>query len=148
VSAAAPLTLAALTVAGAAYLMYLGVRVLRSPATVDHPGAPGSPATSQLHFLVRGIGVSALNPKGLLVFLSILPQFARPAASWPLPAQLAVLGGVYILICAAFYLPLGHTAARVLGARPGVARATTRVAGASMVLVGLALLAERLMQAI
>jgi threonine/homoserine/homoserine lactone efflux protein len=141
--ASAPLALAVLTVAGAGYLIYLGIRVLRSSGTLDHAGTPSSPAMSGRRFLVRGIGVSALNPKGLLIFLSILPQFARPAASWPLPAQLAALGGVYILICAAVYLPLGATAARVLGARPGVARATTRVAGAAMVLVGVALLAER-----
>lgn len=138
---AVPTALAALTVGGAAYLTYLGVRTLRSPGDL-HAGSTAT-ASSPLRYFVRGIGVSALNPKGLLVFLAVLPQFTR-SAGWPVPAQLATLGGVFVAICALFYLPLGHTAHRVLGARPGIARATTRIAGASMILVGLALLAERL----
>lgn len=33
------------------------------------------------------IGVSGLNPEGLVIFLSMLHQFARSAYAWPLPAQ-------------------------------------------------------------
>ena len=43
----------------------------------------------------------------------------------------------------ASYLPLGFAADWVLGARPRVAQITTKVAGAAMILVGLALLVER-----
>ncbi|WP_181012383.1 MULTISPECIES: LysE family translocator [unclassified Streptomyces] len=137
-----PLALTALTAAGALYLMYLGIRVLRSrPEPLQ---ATEAAAASSLHFLARGVGVSALNPKGLLIFLSILPQFAHPTVTWPLPLQLTALGGVFILICAAVYFPLGHVADRVLGARPRIAQITTRVAGAAMIIVGTILLAERL----
>ena len=73
--------------------------------------------------------MSALNPKGLLIFLSILPQFTRTASGWPLPMQLAALGGVFIAICALFYLPLGHAASRVLGARPGIVMPGTFLLG-------------------
>lgn len=148
--AGVPFALSALTLAGACYLAYLGVRTLRSTGAVPHGGsvqaATSAPlAGSPLQYLVRGIGVSALNPKGLLIFLSILPQFTR-TGGWPLPVQLAVLGAVFTALTGAFYLPLGYASDRVLGARPGVARVTTRVAGVAMILVGIALLAERLAQ--
>ena len=126
-------------------MIYLGARTLRSPGHVK-AGSAVALASSSLRYLARGIGVSALNPKGLLIFLSILPQFTRTAPGWPLPLQLATLGGIFIAICALFYLPLGHTANRVLGARPSIANAVTKVAGASMILVGVALLTERVFQ--
>jgi threonine/homoserine/homoserine lactone efflux protein len=141
-----PFALTALTVAGAAYLTYLGVGTLRSTGRVPHGQPMAALASSPSGYLARGIGVSALNPKGLLIFLSILPQFARQSGGWPLPAQLAILGGVFVLIAAVFYLALGHTADRVLGARPSIAQVTTRVAGVAMVLVGISLLAERLIE--
>jgi threonine/homoserine/homoserine lactone efflux protein len=143
--AAVPMALTVLTVAGAGYLIQLGVRTLRSPAEV-HADPDVARPVEPLRYLVRGIGVSALNPKGLLLFLSILPQFTRTTAGWPPPVQLAVLGGIFMTICAGFYLVLGHAADRVLGARPGVARATSRVTGVAMVLVGVALLVERALQ--
>ncbi|HMK97750.1 MAG TPA: LysE family translocator [Acidimicrobiales bacterium] len=137
--------LTALTIAGASYLAYLGTRTLRS-STHTAPSAKSSAplASTPLRYLTRGIGVSALNPKGLLVFLSILPQFASATAAWPLPAQLGVLGAVFILIAAAVYLAVGYTANRVFNARPSIARATNKVAGVAMIVVGVALLAERI----
>ena len=50
---------------------------------------------------------------------------------------------MFVVIAAAFYLVLGHAAIRVLGARPAVARATARLAGVAMILVGAVLLFER-----
>jgi threonine/homoserine/homoserine lactone efflux protein len=135
-----------MTVAGAAYLTYLGVRTLRGTGRVPHGEPTAALASSPSGYLARGIGVSALNPKGLLLFLSILPQFARQSGGWPLPAQLALLGGIFVLIAAVFYLALGHTADRILGARPSIAQVTTRVAGVAMVLVGIGLLGERVIQ--
>ena len=94
--------------------------------------------------LVRGLGVSGLNPKGLLVYLAVLPQFTTPRGPWPLTAQLGVLGLVFVLTCGAFYLSLGSVARRILESRPGTARAITRFSGAAMVIIGVLLLAERL----
>lgn len=139
-----PLALTALTAAGALYLVYLGARVLR--ARSGPFASADTPAASQLRFLARGVGVSALNPKGLLIFLSILPQFARHGGGWPLPAQFAVLGGVFVLLCVVVYLPLGHVADRVLGTRTRLVHITTGVAGTAMVVVGITLLVERLAQ--
>ncbi len=141
--AASPYALLVLTVCGAAYLIHLGVRVLRGPAPIESARREGTGNRSAGHYLMRGAGVSALNPKGLLIFLAILPQFTRPTASWPVPVQLLTLGAVFTIACGVFYLLLGHTADRVLAARPGAAKLTTKVAGAAMVIVGLALLVEQ-----
>ena len=81
------------------------MRTFRRPA--GHGPAQGAAARTDRATLVKGIGVSGLNPKGLLVFLAVLPQFATPRGAWPLAVQLAVLGLVFTLTCAAFYLGLG-----------------------------------------
>jgi len=140
--AAAPTAMVVLTVMGAAYLIYLGVGILCCPA----PGVPDACEVAPLSrsgSVLRGVGVSALNPKALLFFLAFLPQFARPAAPWPLAAQLFVLGGVWVVLVVAFYTVLGH-AARTLSGSPGRARAVTWVAGAVMIVAGFGLLAEQL----
>jgi threonine/homoserine/homoserine lactone efflux protein len=144
-----PASLTALTVAGGLYLIWLGVRTFTRPAghavAAGPPGAPaGRAAGSGRATLVRGIGVSGLNPKGLLVFLALLPQFTSPRAGWPVTAQLAVLGLVFTVTCALFYLSMGSLVRRILAARPGVARAISRFSGAAMIVIGLLLLVERL----
>jgi threonine/homoserine/homoserine lactone efflux protein len=144
--ARSPAFLTGLTVAGGLYLMWHGARTFaRSSAPSARPSArPGGAAGTSRSVLVRGVGVSALNPKGLLVFLALLPQFADPHGSWPLAAQLGVLGLVFVLTCAVFYLCLGLFARSVLHARPAAALAVTRFSGGAMVVIGALLLAERL----
>jgi threonine/homoserine/homoserine lactone efflux protein len=71
--AGSPAVLGALTLAGAAYLIWLGVGVLRHPA---QPGAADSDGdTSWRWQVLKGAGISGLNPKALLLFLALLPQF-------------------------------------------------------------------------
>jgi threonine/homoserine/homoserine lactone efflux protein len=138
-----PALLAGLTIVGGTYLMWHGARTFARP---PGPGAPaGAPASSNRATLVRGMGVSALNPKGLLLFLALLPQFTNPRWSWPLAAQLGFLGLVFMLTCAAFYLCLGTFARKILHARPAAARSVTRFSGAAMIVIGALLLAERLL---
>jgi threonine/homoserine/homoserine lactone efflux protein len=139
--ARSPAFLTGLTVIGGLYLMWHGARTFaRSPApSAQAPAAVGASRGT----LARGMGVSALNPKGLLVFLALLPQFADPRGSWPLAAQLGVLGLVFMLTCAVFYLCLGSLARMILRSRPAAARAITRFSGAAMVVIGALLLAER-----
>jgi threonine/homoserine/homoserine lactone efflux protein len=142
-----PFALTALTVAGASYLVHLGIRTLRAPGRVPHGEELPAFTSTRWSYVTRGAGVSALNPKGLLLFLSILPQFADRHAAWPLSVQFAILGATFTALCAMVYLPLGMAADRVLGANPAVARTVTKVAGVAMVVVGAALLVERLVQA-
>jgi threonine/homoserine/homoserine lactone efflux protein len=132
--ASVPPAMTALTVIGAVYLTYLGFRLLRGT-----PAGEPAPAVPDGRWFARGVGVSALNPKGILIFLAVLPQFTRTPDGWPLPAQFTVLGSVFIAIVGVFYLSLGWAADRLPSPR-----LTTRLAGAAMILTGPALLAGHL----
>jgi threonine/homoserine/homoserine lactone efflux protein len=137
-----PASLAALTIAGGLYLLWLGVRTFLQPA--GHAPAQGAAARTDRATFVKGIGVSGLNPKGLLVFLAVLPQFATPRGNWPLTVQLGILGLVFMLTCAAFYLGMGSAARKLFDGRPAAARVVSRVSGAAMIVLGVLLLAEHL----
>ncbi len=79
--ARSPAFLTGLTIAGGLYLMWHGARALARPSA---PGTPsGAPASTNRATLVKGVGVSGLNPKGLLVFLALLPQFTNPHWAGP-----------------------------------------------------------------
>jgi len=80
---------------GAAYLVYLGIRVLRGGA---HPAAAG--VTGELRswrVFRQGVVVAVLNPKTALFFLALLPQFVEPGHG-PVVVQLAVLGLVLVVL--------------------------------------------------
>jgi threonine/homoserine/homoserine lactone efflux protein len=141
--AATPAALAALTIAGGLYLIWLGVRALLRPA--GHGVAGAAAARSDQATLLRGIGVSGLNPKGLLVFLAVLPQFATPRGTWPLAVQLGILGVVFTLTCGVFYLSMGSAARRILGGKPALSRVIARGSGAAMIVIGVLLVAEHLL---
>jgi threonine/homoserine/homoserine lactone efflux protein len=68
---------------GAAYLVWIGVRMLRSaaPSPVElGPAAPGGAHKAELRAIFfRGFATNALNPKVALFFLAFLPQFIGPA---------------------------------------------------------------------
>jgi threonine/homoserine/homoserine lactone efflux protein len=76
--------------------------------------------------------------------VSARPQFTSPHRSWPLAIQPGVLGLVFTLTCAAFYLCPGSSARKILHVRPAAARAVTRFSGAAMIVIGALLLTERL----
>ncbi len=80
--------------AGAAYLVSIGIRALFSGSA---PGAaPGVGAISQFKAFRDGFLVALLNPKTALFFAAFLPQFMPPGGS-PL-LQSSLLGGVFVLI--------------------------------------------------
>jgi len=84
-----------LKLAGAAYLVYLGVQAIRHRRTVTtlEPTAPRASG-----WLIReGFLVGLTNPKSIVFFVAVLPQFAEPAAGH-LPLQLATLGLIVITI--------------------------------------------------
>lgn len=140
--AESPALLTALTVTGGLYLIWHGATTFARSAPPD--AAPDAPARAGAATVVKGIGVSSANPKGLLLFLALLPQFTSPRWSWPLAAQLGFLGLVFTLSCAAFYLCIGSLARKALRVRPAAARFAARLSGAGMIVIGAALLAERL----
>lgn len=140
--AGSPAVLTGLTLAGGLYLIWHGAMTFAHPSMPT--AADGEPVGSSRAIVVRGIGVSGLNPKGLLIFLALLPQFTRPRETLPVAGQVAVLGLVFIVTVAVFYLVLGAFAQAALRTRPAGARAVSRVAGAAMVVIGLLLVIDRL----
>ena len=143
--AGSPALLTALTVAGAAYLVWLGWGVLRRPG-VPGAGDGGEAVTAgRRRIFLRGATISGLNPKGLLLYLSVLPQFLTlEGAHLPVPVQTTALGLLHMACCAAVYLTVGLLARAVLGTRPAAARAVTRTSGAAMLGIGALLLVQRL----
>lgn len=141
--ATTPTALTVLTIAGSVYLVWLGIGTLRHPAAI-HAG-PDVAAVPAWRWGVNGFGVSGLNPKLLLLFLAVLPQFLTPSTGLPAGVQITILGLVHVASCAVVYFLVAHTAHLVLGTRPTAARIVSRVSGALMISIGLILLAERLL---
>lgn len=83
--------------------------------------------------------------EGLLILLALHPQFTDQQSSWPVAAQIGVLGLVFTATVAVFYGFLATAARTALAARQAAARAITRLSGAAMITVGIALIAERLL---
>ncbi|MFF8870317.1 LysE family translocator [Streptomyces massasporeus] len=137
--------LTALTLAGAGYLVWLGWGVLRQPATLTASEAEeAAEGSSRVRVMLRGIGISGLNPKALLLYFSLFPQFIDPAGAWPVAGQTGLLGSLHMTACAVVYLTVGVLARTVLRTRPSAARAVTRISGAMMIVIGGFLLVERL----
>ena len=120
---------------GAAYLVYLGVRLLR------HQDAafvlPGVAAQGAARALREGILVEALNVKTALFFLAFLPQFVTP--SMPLAPQLVVLGSICVALNTLVDVAAVFAAQRLLSsgpARAARARLLTRASGVTMLGLG------------
>jgi threonine/homoserine/homoserine lactone efflux protein len=78
--------------AGAAYLVYLGIRALRNG---DLPLDEAVPMLGARRVFGQGVVVNVLNPKTALFFLSFFPQFVHPERG-SVPLQMALLGVVFI----------------------------------------------------
>jgi threonine/homoserine/homoserine lactone efflux protein len=136
--AASPIALTVLTVVGALYLAWLGIGTVRGPGTLTTADS----SAGRRGTLAKGIAVSGLNPKGLLIFVAILPRFTDPHAALPTWAQLACLGLVFVVSCALVYSCVGLTARGLLRAKPVIAVVVSRVSGAAMIVLGAILLIE------
>jgi threonine/homoserine/homoserine lactone efflux protein len=133
-----PLAYTILKLAGAGYLVYLGLSYLVSPR--PHPAAVAAapPRPRRTIFLESSL-VELLNPKTALFFLAFLPQFADVAAG-PLAPQLLVLGLIVTataLPCDAMVALLSARAARLLSASPVARRLQAWLAGSILIGLGL-----------
>jgi len=82
--------------AGAGYLVYLGVQAIRHRSGGTTAAGPSRP-TSTFRILREGFIVGATNPKSIVFFVAVLPQFVDyPAGAIPL--QLATLGALFLAI--------------------------------------------------
>ena len=84
--------------AGAAYLIYLGIR--RFLTRAEPVEAHLRPAKSRRSLFRQGVVVNVLNPKTAIFFFAFLPQFIDPDAGW-VPGQILLLGLIFIAIALA-----------------------------------------------
>lgn len=82
--------------AGAAYLVFLGIQAIRHRHEVSAPVEAGVPR-STLRLLGEGFVVGVTNPKSIIFFVAILPQFIDPKAGG-IPFQLAELGLTFVVL--------------------------------------------------
>ena len=120
---------------GAAYLVYLGVRLLMQK-TPEGDSTPVSPQGARRAF-AEGILVEALNVKTALFFLAFLPQFTTPAE--PLLLQLVLLGSICVALNTLVDVMAVLGAQRLLKSgfgRTARARLMTRASGLTMIVLG------------
>lgn len=89
----------AVKIAGALYLVWLGITMIRSRGSDAGTAALPTPAVkSDGRMLLDSVVVEVLNPKTALFFIAFLPQFSSASASWPISMQLFVLG-TFVNLC-------------------------------------------------
>jgi len=135
VLAASATLFTALKLAGAAYLVWLGLALWRAPAAADGPRA--APIRGERRAMFRRcFVVTALNPKSIVFFIAFMPQFVDPAR--PLAMQVAILEASFLTLAAIntllWALAAGEMRARI--ARPRVLRAMQRMGGAMLIGAG------------
>jgi len=130
--------------AGAAYLIYLGLRMLVARPSVTEPAAE-LPRDRSWAIYRAGFMTNVLNPKVALFFMAFLPQFVDPAAPSKLAAFL-VLGAVFMFNGTLWCLLLVWSAAAIsrrLRTNRSTGTIVTRAAGAMFVGLGAKLAASR-----
>jgi threonine/homoserine/homoserine lactone efflux protein len=132
-----------LKLAGAAYLVYLGARLLLQRETIALQAAQ-SRRFSALDLFWQGVVSNVSNPKVALFFLAFLPQFVSPADAHP-TAHLAFLGVLYAVMAlpvkAAVGIVAGSLSERLLRSAAAL-RWMNRVSGTVLVALGLRLAAS------
>lgn len=132
---------------GAAYLFWLGWRAWRGsehPDLVEQHEA-GSPCTrSAASLVVQEFLLGISNPKAVLLFAAIFPQFIDPAT--PAARQFFVLGGTYLLaefVSSLVYALGGRQLRRFITSRRGAARLNKATGGFFIGAGGLLLASNR-----
>lgn len=124
---------------GAAYLVWLGLRMIFECTNADDDPASSPPPDRAL---AHGFVTQGANPKVIFFFAALLPQFVDPAASVPL--QIGILGITSVLIELAVLAGYAFLAGRSRRfVRPQFERTIGRVGGALLVGAGAGLAALR-----
>lgn len=138
-----PGLLAAMTVAGAIYLLWLGVNLVLRPSAISSDGKHATHSVRRQY--LGGLAVSGMNPKVFLLFLALLPQFVDTSGTWPMSIQMLTLGSVQVVLTAIVYLIVGFLAMQLLRSRPTAAIVVSRLSGAVLIFVGVSLVAEQIL---
>lgn len=140
--AASPVLFEIIRYAGAAYLVYLGVRQwLSRPTVVEEDGVVAVPMRERAWPMFRrGLLVNLTNPKAIVFFVAFVPQFIQPDR--PLPIQYAVLTATVVAVDIAVMWGFFAVAARGLARLTASARGQrllNRIFGTMFIAVGVLL---------
>jgi len=127
---------------GAAYLIWIGAGMLLARRTVIAGTDTAAPQRGWGPYTC-GVVTQGANPKALVFFSALLPQFISPGA--PVPAQVAILGVssmVIELVVLGIYSAVCHRA-RAMVQRPGIATSLNRAGGALLIGAGAGLATMR-----
>lgn len=124
--------------AGVAYLLWLGIRTIRQ-ANSSGPAEGSNTSRAALHTLwLQGFLTSAANPKAVVFFAALFPQFIDPEG--PLVLQLLVLSVTYIVMDGCFLSAYGAGADWISRRFRGDAKAwVQRIGGGFMILAAVLL---------
>lgn len=133
---ASPVAYDLLRLAGAAYLIYLGIKALRDSSAQRIARLQATPLKT---IFWQGFATNVLNPKVALFFLAFLPQFTDPAGNYSVTAQVLVLGALFIFngfwVC--WLVAWGAATAGGWVSRSGFSRWMNRLSGGMLVALGL-----------
>jgi threonine/homoserine/homoserine lactone efflux protein len=125
VVAASPLLFAVIRWIGITYIVYLAYKLIRSAFRTGSLRLSESNRKGQLR---KGFLTSLLNPKGMMIYVAILPQFLDEHSS--VTMQAAILSAIYIFWCALIYTTIAFIVSSV-GSRNGLSETRRRIVDGS-----------------
>ena len=111
--AASGTALSAIKWAGVAYLLWLGIRMIRHAGGGGNGAGASAPVASLRGLWMQGFLTSLANPKAVVFFAALFPQFIDPGA--PILPQLLVLGGTYLVVDGGILIIWAALARQTLG---------------------------------
>ncbi len=128
---------------GAAYLIWLGIKMWRSDGSMADVEAAGATAMAGRSFFFHGFLVICSNPKALLFFGALLPQFVNTAGG-NMALQTILLGSIFLVVATIFDSTYAFAA---VGARRLLSRSRVRIvekiSGTALIFGGLWLVTAR-----
>lgn len=115
--------------AGVAYLVFIGIRTFRAPAPDLAKQKAASASLRRLY--LQGFVTSASNPKAVLFFAALFPQFID--AGQPIWPQLLILGSTYLIVDGVLLFVWGASAERLLGRLREKGKLLNRISGGMMI---------------
>ncbi len=116
---------------GVAYLVFLGIRIIRNAGTRNADSQEAAPASARKLWL-QGFITSATNPKAIVFFAALFPQFI--SADEPFWPQFIILSITYIVIDGLFLSAYGMGANWIANRFTGSTRTTIEKAGGGLML--------------
>lgn len=136
---AVPVLYFALKIAGAVYLIWLGIKLLIGHRGIENPAYAVEVKTPKQAFW-ESVTVELLNPKTAIFFIAFLPQFTDPAAAFPIWFQLLLLGSfanLFFFSADVIFVAIADRIIVVFKESTGAGRIVKRFSGC--VLIGLGL---------